>query len=186
MLMLSLTLLTEPEEWFIDLKEPNNRYTLVLNSTKREAKWYVKYSGHPVPTLVWHDVHGNEISWSTTEDKSRKFEATLEKRSTTLKIRNPKITDSGNYVLKANNGKKQKEQQFQLLVREKPEASLTGITVKPGENATLHCEVFGFPTSTVVWYFIPCERLEFDKGSCDESKMIKYTVSVIYNYLHVH
>lgn len=108
-----------PGEYFIDMKEPNEKYVLTLNSTKREAKWLVKYSGHPFPALVWRDPRGNEIQWSTKEDKSRKFEATFDKRSTTLKIRNPKIGDSGNYVLHADNGRIQKDQEFKLLVRGK-------------------------------------------------------------------
>lgn len=90
---------------------------LTLNSTKREAKWFVKYSGHPFPTLVWRDARGNEIPWSTKEDKSRKFEATIDRRSTILKIRNPKITDSGTYILHADNNNIQKDQEFKLFVR---------------------------------------------------------------------
>lgn len=81
------------------------------------ANWLVKYAGHPTPTLVWRDVHGNEIPWSTTEDFSRKFDAFIDKRSTTLRIHNPRITDSGYYTLYADNERVQKEQKFQLLVK---------------------------------------------------------------------
>lgn len=88
-----------------------------MNSTKREAKWLVKYSGHPFPTIVWRDPRGNEIPWSTKEDKSRKFEAIVDRRSTILKIRNPKITDSGIYILHAENGYISKDQEFKLFVR---------------------------------------------------------------------
>lgn len=77
----------------------------------------MKYSGHPVPTLVWRDTHGNEIPWSVEDDKSRKIVATKDKTSTTLRIKDPKINDSGNYTLFADNDKMQKEQQFQLLVK---------------------------------------------------------------------
>lgn len=55
---------------------------------------------------------------------------------------------------------------------------MQGVTVKPEEKATVHCEIFGFPTSTIVWAFIPCEKVEFDSKSCDESKKITYAVSV--------
>lgn len=61
---------------------------------------------------------------------------------------------------------------------EKPHLSMQGISVKPGELAEVHCEIFGFPTSNVVWAFIPCEKVEFDSKSCDESKKITYAVSV--------
>lgn len=90
---------------------------MVLNETKREVKWHIKYAGHPMPTLVWLDPRGNEIPWSSTSDRNRKLEATMDKRTTTLKIRNPVIGDSGPYTLRANNGKMKKEQRFQLLVK---------------------------------------------------------------------
>lgn len=77
----------------------------------------MKYAGHPFPSLVWRDLRGNEIPWSSIEDKNRKYEATKDNRSTTLKIRNPKITDSGFYTLYADNGQMQKEQKFRLLVK---------------------------------------------------------------------
>lgn len=114
-----------PHEYFLDLKEPNDRYTLIVNSSLHtahtranvSANWLVKYAGYPTPTLVWHDVHGNEIPWSSDEDTSRKFNAFLEKRSTILKIHSPRITDSGYYTLSADNERLQKEQKFQLLVK---------------------------------------------------------------------
>lgn len=81
------------------------------------ANWFVKFLGHPKPTLVWRDLHGNEIPWSTVEDHSRKFDAFIGKDSTTLKIHHPKIGDSGYYTLSADNGRMQKEQKFQLLVK---------------------------------------------------------------------
>lgn len=88
-----------------------------LSSSKPEAKWYVKYAGHPTPTLVWHDNRDMEIPWSPVEDSTRKLDAIKDGKSTTLKIRNPKIGDSGTYVLKANNGEKSAEKIFQLFVK---------------------------------------------------------------------
>lgn len=55
---------------------------------------------------------------------------------------------------------------------------MQGVSVKPGEVAVVHCEIFGFPTSTVLWAFIPCEKVEFDSNSCDQSQKITYAVSV--------
>lgn len=81
------------------------------------AKWFVKYVGHPRPTLVWRDLHGNEIPWSSFEDQNRKFDAFIDKDSTILNIYNPKIGDSGFYTLYADNGKIKKEEKFQLLVK---------------------------------------------------------------------
>lgn len=48
------------------------------------------------------------------------------------------------------------------------------ISIKPGENAIMSCEIFGYPASSVVWSFIPCNKPEFDINSCDESKKLVY------------
>lgn len=53
------------------------------------------------------------------------------------------------------------------------------VHVKPNELAKVHCEIYGFPTSTVVFAFIPCEKVEFDRRSCDRNKKITYAVSVM-------
>lgn len=112
-----------PQDYFIDLKEPTGKYSVTVESANNSknrgsiAKWYVRFSGHPKPTLVWRDLHGNEIPWSTVEDHSRKFDAFLTKDSTTLNIYHPKIGDSGFYTLYADNGRIQKEEKFELLVK---------------------------------------------------------------------
>lgn len=108
-------------ESFINITEPSGKYNSELSANQKEAKWYVKYSGHPTPTLMWRDVQGREIPWSNDDgsNPNRKYEATQDKRSTTLKIRNPQIGDSGYYTLYASNGQIQKEQKFQLLVKGK-------------------------------------------------------------------
>lgn len=108
------------------MKEPAEKYILTVESANNKnihnerssvAKWFVKYAGHPKPTLVWRDLHGNEIPWSTFEDHNRKFDAFIDKDSTTLKIHHPKIGDSGAYILYADNGRIQKEQKFELFVK---------------------------------------------------------------------
>lgn len=111
----------DANESFIEITEPSGKYKLEVTSNKKEVQWLVKYSGHPIPRIVWHDVRGNEIPWSVSEDKSRKYEATKDDKSTTLKIRNPKIADSGFYVLSGDNGQKHEERKFQLLVKGKRE-----------------------------------------------------------------
>lgn len=59
------------------------------------------------------------------------------------------------------------------------------VSVKPGDVAEVRCEVFGFPTSTVVFAFIPCEKVEFDRKSCDQNQRITYAVSVVdWRFLH--
>lgn len=108
---------TGADESFINITEPSGKYTLELSSNKPEAKWYVKFAGHPTPTLVWRDPHGHEIPWRELEYPDQKYEATRDRVSTTLKIRIPRISDSGVYTLFASNGKLEKEKQFTLYVR---------------------------------------------------------------------
>lgn len=106
-------------ESFINITEPSGNYNLIVTSNQNEATLLVWYSGYPNPTLAWYDNHGTEIPWTKTTDTnfSRKFEAKQDKRSTTLKIKNLQMSDSGYYILYANNGRMQKEQKFQLLVK---------------------------------------------------------------------
>lgn len=110
----------DANESFINITEPSGRYKVEVGSNKKEVQWHAKYSGHPIPKIVWRDIRGNEIPWSLSEDKSRKYEATKDDKSTTLKIRNPKIGDSGFYILTGDNDdQKHEERKFQLLVKGK-------------------------------------------------------------------
>lgn len=104
-------------ESFINITEPSQKYSLEISSSKNEAKWYVKYVGYPTPTIIWRDPHNNEIPWREIESKDQKLEAMHDATSTTLKIRNPRISDSGSYTLYAHNGKMEKEQKFNLYVK---------------------------------------------------------------------
>lgn len=53
---------------------------------------------------------------------------------------------------------------------------MSQVSVKPNEEATFTCEIFGYPTSTVTWSYIPCEKSTFDPQSCDSDKQITFTV----------
>lgn len=81
-----------------------------------DAKWHVKYSGNPHPNVVWKDSHGNEIPWTQTIDENGKFDVMHDNRTTTLRIRNLRISDSGNYTLNADNGLQKNIKAFELLV----------------------------------------------------------------------
>lgn len=58
-----------------------------------------------------------------------------------------------------------------------PQLSMESVSIRPGEKAVMSCEIFGYPSSTVSWSFIPCPKADFDPTSCDESKKISFTVS---------
>lgn len=87
-----------------------------MGTNENEAIFSVKYSGLPEPMPTWHDIDGNQIPWA---NKTNKFEATLDQQNqqTALKIKNPLVTDSGWYILLADNGLIQKEHEFQMLVK---------------------------------------------------------------------
>lgn len=55
---------------------------------------------------------------------------------------------------------------------------MSDVTIKPGEKAKAICDIFGYPTSTVTWSYIPCENATFDPASCgEESTKITFSVS---------
>lgn len=104
------------QEPFIEITEPAGKYSLKVTTKIREVKWVVEYRGYPAPKLIWYDIHGDEIPWSSVEQKSCKYEAIQDKHRVTLKIRDVRVSDSGYYTLHADNGQMQKEQKFQLTV----------------------------------------------------------------------
>lgn len=75
--------------------------------------------GNPIPQIIWLDNHGNDISLTSTENTTRKFEVTQQGSLNSLKIRRPTIQDVGNYTLVANNGKMQKKEEYELIVTSK-------------------------------------------------------------------
>lgn len=109
-------------ESFIDINEKTNKYVLDLPANKPEAKWYADYAGYPTTTIVWRDPNQNEIPWTQIDKKDNKIVAMLENSSTILKIRYPKISDSGTYTLYARNERMEKKQEFKLFVKGEQES----------------------------------------------------------------
>lgn len=112
------------QESFIDIIESNGKYNLRVTPKIREVKWVVDVRGHPDPKLVWRDREGDEIPWTTGNHKGCKYEAIQNKQSVTLKIKDIRTTDTGDYTLYADNGRVQKQQKFHLdvinVLRRKP------------------------------------------------------------------
>lgn len=77
--------------------------------------------------MIWRDHEGDEIPWTTGNHKGCKYEAIQNKQSVTLKIKDVRTTDTGDYTLYADNGRVQKEQKFHLdvitIARRKPRPS---------------------------------------------------------------
>lgn len=105
-------------ESVIELNEPAGKYSLKIRPKTREVKWFVRYSGLPIPTLTWRDTHGNEIPWVNTDDEAKDLPifAIKDEKRTILKIKYPQISDSGYYTLHADNGRIEKEQKFELKI----------------------------------------------------------------------
>lgn len=55
---------------------------------------------------------------------------------------------------------------------------MESVSIKPGEKAEMKCHIYGYPQSKVIWSFIPCEHLEFNSQSCNDSRKMALTVSV--------
>lgn len=111
-------------ESFIDIEVKSNKFVLDLAANQTEAKWYVKFAGYPTTTIVWRDPNQNEIPWTQIENKNNKLEAMYSESSTILRIRHPKISDSGTYALHARNERMEKKQEFKLFVRGKQDSKL--------------------------------------------------------------
>lgn len=112
------------QESFIDIIEPNGKYNMRVTPKIHEVKWVVDVRGSPAPTLIWRDREGDDIPWSNGNQKGCKYEAIANKQSVTLKIKDIRTTDTGDYTLYADNGRVQKQQKFHLDVlnisRKKP------------------------------------------------------------------
>lgn len=113
---MTITVLGENES-VVEITEPTNRYVVEISSRNREVKFSARVTGHPKPKSKWFDNRGNEIPYSSVSDKKSKHEIQIMDYSTILIIRNPDLSDFGNYTVKATNGVIEKEKQFKLIVK---------------------------------------------------------------------
>lgn len=113
---ISLVFILGAQQSFIDIIEPNGKYNMRVTPKIREVKWVVDVRGSPAPKFVWRDRDGDEIPWSNGNHKGCKYEAIENKHSVTLKIKDVRTTDTGDYILYADNGRIQKKQKFHLDV----------------------------------------------------------------------
>lgn len=185
----------------IDLWEPNYSYELNISTKdKSDATWTVNYMGHPKPELAWYDNYNNQII-SNLNDQIKKYDVTFGARHTTLKIHQVELGDTGNYTLRAWNGRISKERSFELVVRgilmwtwhnfrngyqyasihqlraDKPSVKADSVQVRPGEQARLICECAGYPASKVTWSFTPCD-ISPVWPTCHPEKNREFSVSL--------
>lgn len=151
------------DESVINIKEPNDQYRLEVSSkANRAAQWFVDVTGHPKPKSFWLDKDGKEI----VSNHNTKCEVTNTDGKATLSIRNPDISDSGDYTLVAFNDKTRTNKTFKLVVKVVPIVKLSDVYLPELSIANLTCEVIGYPQSTIKWKFKPCFN-----GDCEEQQI---------------
>lgn len=109
------------------------------------------FEGFPQPTFKWYKPKGIEI-WET--EPNLKINST--ENSTTLKLLNAQLEDSGNYTLKGTNGVDNKNVTFVLSVNSAPVLQMDDVYVVEGKEAHVNCTVMSYPTAVVTFLFQPC------------------------------
>uniref|UniRef100_A0A1B0GCK6 Ig-like domain-containing protein n=1 Tax=Glossina morsitans morsitans TaxID=37546 RepID=A0A1B0GCK6_GLOMM len=136
---------------YINISEPNDYY-VIREKANKTIQMTVRYSGYPWPTLTWYRPDGSEI----LPVPNQKFNITTTESSSTLKISNPRLLDSGTYVINATNGYTTKSQQFNVSISDIPIVSVDDVFVQADEKAHVICQVQSHPISLITWVFTPC------------------------------
>uniref|UniRef100_A0A1B0ASF9 Receptor protein-tyrosine kinase n=1 Tax=Glossina palpalis gambiensis TaxID=67801 RepID=A0A1B0ASF9_9MUSC len=136
---------------YINISEPNDYY-VIREKANKTIQMTVRYSGYPWPTLTWYRPDGSEI----LPVPNQKFNITTTETSSTLKISNPRLLDSGTYVINATNGYTTKSQQFNVSISDIPIVSVDDVFVQADEKAHVTCQVQSHPISLITWVFTPC------------------------------
>lgn len=111
----------------------------------------VNFEGFPQPTFKWYKPNHVEI-WET--EPNLKIIST--ESSTTLKLLNAQLEDSGTYILIGTNGVNSKQLEFNVSVISPPVLSMDDVYVVEGREAHLNCTVQSYPTAVVTFLFQPC------------------------------
>ncbi|KAL9923896.1 PDGF- and VEGF-receptor related isoform 7-T9 [Glossina fuscipes fuscipes] len=136
---------------YINISEPNDYY-VIREKANKTIQMTVRYSGYPWPTLTWYRPDGSEI----LPVPNQKFNITTTETSSTLKISNPRLLDSGTYVINATNGYTTRSQQFNVSISDIPIVSVDDVFVQADEKAHVTCQVQSHPISLITWVFTPC------------------------------
>lgn len=145
------------DESQIEIEEPTGTYRFFVRQFVN-LRITANVEGYPKPTTFWLDRNGDKIETRGNYDVSNTNFSTL------LKITKPTLNDFGNYTLVAENGIISKSKVFEVIVNAKPtlKKSESEIYVKVGDDASMSCEVRGYPPSKIDWIFQPC----FTKSKC--------------------
>lgn len=132
------------------MKEPSDHYT-VIEHANRTIQMTANFEGFPQPTLKWFKPNGHEV-WETEQN----IKVIYTESSTTLKLLNAQLEDSGSYLLKGTNGVNATKLTFNVSVISPPVLTMDDVYVVEGREAHLNCTVMSYPTAVVTFLFQPC------------------------------
>ncbi|XP_017854588.1 vascular endothelial growth factor receptor 1 isoform X2 [Drosophila busckii] len=135
---------------YLNVWEPSN-HSQVQEHANRSIQMTANFEGFPPATFKWYKPSGKEV-WETEPN----FSILSTESSTTLKLLNAQLDDSGIYILKGTNGKEHKQLEFNVSVMSGPVLSMGDIYVVAGSEAHLNCSVKSYPTAVVTFLFKPC------------------------------
>lgn len=164
-------LIVGKNESYIKMDESNKYYTINEKANKT-VQMSVRYSGYPWPTLKWYSPNGTEIF------KSHKYDITTDDISSTLKIYNTRLWDTGTYIVEATNTETSLRREFNVTIEDIPIVTVEDVYVKAGEKAHVECRVQSHRKAVVVWAFFPCS-IEPRWPSCTNKVIQDFNVSKI-------
>ncbi|XP_065357936.1 vascular endothelial growth factor receptor 1 isoform X3 [Calliphora vicina] len=157
-------LIVRKDESYIKMRESNDYYTINEKANKT-VQMSVRYSGYPWPKLKWYNPNGTEIF------NNHKFEITTDDVSSTLKIYNTRLWDTGTYIVEATNTENSLKREFNVTIEDIPIVMVEDVYVHADEKAHVQCRVQSHQKALVTWVFEPCS-IEPRWPSCS-SKVIQ-------------
>lgn len=141
------------------------------------VQWVIQIAAYPQPKITWFDPDGEVMLEGEDVTRGRTVQSVMgEKPRSMLKLKNLKLRDSGEYVVKVENDFHVKFENFSLVVTEKPKVSASVVEVTAGglyqygDQYTLRCTATGYPVPKIQWTFKKCR----DYNKCEKRKEIKY------------
>ncbi|XP_030080360.1 vascular endothelial growth factor receptor 1 isoform X7 [Drosophila hydei] len=167
----------QPNSSYLKVSEPSNHYT-VHEHANRTIQMTANFEGFPQPTFKWYKPNDIEV-WDTEPN----FKIFATESSTTLKILNAQLEDSGTYTLKGTNGVDAKQLNFNVSVISGPVLSMNDVYVVAGQEAHLNCSVKSYPPAVVTFMFKAC-RLKPRWPECEQASQnfSSKEVQEIYQY----